>query len=420
MNNKYDENVEEYVEISRSTVRWFMFIVLFTFIVTALTFYFAFGISNFQVSVLRIFAIAGLVLTILGTARVFRQELGSGLNLLVTGLLLALIAPAIFVQGLGFLTLLLIIPLLAFTLNPTSASSNSGKYIIIGFVLGVAALIFDIFIGDANFRYMVAQVMQPYLTGATVLLILLNGFYIVSEFSTTSSRVKLEKIFQVENIRTRLVIAFLAVTIIPLVLLAIINNRLVQTTLIENANQSLFGIASEVGSSVDDFILNTPPIILGEAQLPAFSEYLSLPSRLQSQADQKNPVRAILEDLKRKDVERIISYALLDRKGINVVDSIPINNGTDESKSEYFQASYNDGIAYATDVIFVTDNVGGDSSKIPSIFFSAPIIASNGETVGVLRVQYSAFITLQNIARRSNNLAGEESFGVFFQEVEGR
>lgn len=230
---------------------------------------------------------------------------------------------------------------------------------------------------------------------------------------------QLARVFQVGRIRTRLVIAFMGVAIIPLVILATINNRFIRNTLIENANKALFIIASESAATVDDFISSNLQAVKSEAETSAFVEYLSLPSILINQEVNREPIQASLIALQLTDPSRIISFALLDRNGINLIDSSTGNVGNDESQSDYFQASFNDEITFATQVIFSQDFSESESLSGASIYFSTPIIANNGEAIGVLRVQYDASV-LQDIIVGSNDLAGEESFGVLFQEVGGR
>ena len=230
---------------------------------------------------------------------------------------------------------------------------------------------------------------------------------------------RLVHVFQFGNIRTRLVIAFLAVTIIPLGLLAVVNNRLIQATLVENANQSLLNVASESARTVDDFIFNNLQTVKSEAQISAFAEFLSHPINLQRQEAQSDPIQNSLRTLQNKEISRIISYALLDRNGINVIDSNPVNIGNDESQSEYFQTSFIEGITFASEVVFAQDFTGEGFFTGASIYFSAPVIGSDMDTLGVLRIQFDASV-LQDILEKSNDLAGEESFGVLYQKVEGR
>ncbi len=265
----------------------------------------------------------------------------------------------------------------------------------------------------------IANVFEPF-TRYNIKLSAALSFYIPFVTITLSlvGIWQLIQMFRSGSIRTRLVIAFLTVTIIPLILLAVVNNRLIQATLIENANQSLLIVASESAATVDDFISNNLLTVNSESKISVLSEFLSLPVSLRSQEENREPIQSTLRGLHRKDISRIISYALLDQNGFNVIDSIPVNVGTDESQTVYFRASFIDGLSFASGLIFAQDFTGEGFFAGASIYFSAPIISSDGELVGILRIQFDGSI-LQDTIARSNDAAGEESFGVMFQESEG-
>lgn len=230
---------------------------------------------------------------------------------------------------------------------------------------------------------------------------------------------QLARVFQVGRIRTRLVIAFLAITIVPLLILTTVNNRFIQNMLIDNSNQSLLHVASESAETIDDFVFSKVQAINSVVQISAFGDYLSLPASLQSQQVNRDPIQDSFVSLQLTDQSQIISMALLDRNGINIFDSNEVNEGNDESLTEYFQVSYIDGNTFTTDVVFTQSNAELDGLFGASIFFSTPIIGSGGEAIGVLRIQYNASV-LQDIMEKSNDVAGIESFGVLFQEIEGR
>lgn len=216
------------------------------------------------------------------------------------------------------------------------------------------------------------------------------------------------------NIRSRLVTAFLVVTLIPLGILAISTNLNTQTILANNANQLLFAVASDAAATFDTYITNNRSIIQTEAQIPALVELLSLDA--DSLSDRNNPIRraanTTLSALGRKDSTRIQSYAILDANGINILDTVFLDIGNDESGTEYFQKSFSDNVTFASSVEF-SEELG----LFHAIYFSSPVKDPIGNTLGVLRVKTSAAV-LQEIIRETNDLAGEDSFGVLFEEIE--
>lgn len=266
----------------------------------------------------------------------------------------------------------------------------------------VIILAVNIFEPIPRFNVELSPTLDFYVRSTTIFLTLVVSWMLVNAIRTG-------------DIRTRLVTAFLMVTLIPLGLLALINNINTQNILTNSANQLLFAVASDTVDAFDDYISNQKSTILTESQQPTFAEFLALDP--ESQTDRNNPIRAaantLLSSLARKDFTRIRSYALLDANGINVLDTVFLDIGNDESNTEYFNKSYSDKLTFASSVEFSLE-----PGVFHSIYFSSPVRDVFNEIVGVLRVKISASV-LQETIQGTNDLAGEDSFGVLFEEIEG-
>ena len=198
------------------------------------------------------------------------------------------------------------------------------------------------------------------------------------------------------TLRTKLIIAFLLVALIPLGVLGFLNTSATRDRLVENANQSLFAAASQTAASLDTFINTTLDTIEVEAQLPDMVEFLSAPSNQQpGGAD----LRATLRSLSLKDQENILSYGLLNAEGRNVADSDQGLISTDESGDDYFQIPLQTNETYISPVRF-------EESEEAVLYFSSPVRDALGEVIGVLRVRYDAAI-LQDLVEQGNRLATE-------------
>ncbi|MFQ5611420.1 MAG: ATP-binding protein [Anaerolineae bacterium] len=216
---------------------------------------------------------------------------------------------------------------------------------------------------------------------------------------------------QVSNysLRTKLILTFLAVALLPLALLVYQNDRITRETLENNANQMLRAAALQAAASLDTFIETNLQAVGAEAQLPALVEYLSLPSDRRAGSPEEAEVTAILRALSRKDPVYISSYALLDRRGVDVVDTSASETGGEHSGRRYFETPLRTGQAYVSPVEF---SPGGEE---PALYFSNPVLDAGGDVAGVLRVRYDANI-LQQLVGQSHGLAGEGSFAVLFDE----
>ena len=76
--------------------------------------------------------------------------------------------------------------------------------------------------------------------------------------------------------RTKLIIAFILVSLLPLVALSAINYRQLSQNRSEETQHSLDHLVSQVASAVDNFIADQLAAVYTESQLPDFRDFLSL------------------------------------------------------------------------------------------------------------------------------------------------
>ncbi len=211
------------------------------------------------------------------------------------------------------------------------------------------------------------------------------------------------------TLRAKLVIAFMAVALIPLSLLFYLDDRYTRVTLTDNANQALLAAASQTALRVDSFINNNLNAIGTEAQLPDFIKYLNLPPDRRKGSAEETEATSALYALSRKDQANISSYALLDRRGLTVIDTFTPDIGADRSNYDYFQLAVKTGVPYASPIQF-------SETGAASIYFSAPVRdTAAGEIIGVLYARYSAS-ALEQIIVQSGELAGRQSFAILLDE----
>ncbi len=210
----------------------------------------------------------------------------------------------------------------------------------------------------------------------------------------------------------KLITAFVLVALLPLGFLAVLNGRNARNALIEDANQALFAVASQTAASLDTFINSNLGAIETEARLPVVVKYLEVYPLGGDHSDEVAvDALDLLTTLAQKD-RFISSYALLDRTGHIVVDTQMADIGMDKSERAYFEVFEDPGMMgtqYVSPVLF------HPKTGAAYLYFSSPVLAENGEFLGVLRVRYEAAV-LQNLLEDKNDLAGSGSFGVLFDE----
>lgn len=216
--------------------------------------------------------------------------------------------------------------------------------------------------------------------------------------------------FKFASLQTKLIVAFSAVALIPLVTLALVNRYNTQKTLTQNAQQALFTAATQTALNLDSFIQNNLDDIRVEAQLPGLARYLSLPNPQRQGSSQEIEVAGIFRALQRRDAVNVLSYSLLDRQGRNVMDTDIQAIGRDVSGEDYFRQAIATRLPYVSSI-----RVPDSPNNSGSLYFSSPVWDKDGQIVGVLAVRYNA-TAIQQLVSQSNDLAGTRSFAILLDE----
>ncbi|AFZ09361.1 protein serine/threonine phosphatase with extracellular sensor [Oscillatoria nigro-viridis PCC 7112] len=212
------------------------------------------------------------------------------------------------------------------------------------------------------------------------------------------------------SIRTKLIVSFLVVALIPLLLLAFINKQTTEKALTDNARQALSAAANETAYRIDGFIDGNLNAVRVEAILPGLAAYLGIPPERRNGSPQEMLATETLTRLSRKDTLNIISYALLNLKGRNVLDTNTLDVGRDESGQDYFQEPLKTQLSFVSSI--------RQSPTIPNLvtlFFSSPVRDAKGNILGILRVTYNA-TSVQQLVSRKTERAGAKSLAVLLDE----
>ncbi|GAB4448263.1 MAG: hypothetical protein Kow0031_30800 [Anaerolineae bacterium] len=255
----------------------------------------------------------------------------------------------------------------------------------------------------AIFVVVMDQLAPPfrYVTSQPVLLlaVVLSGIVVLGHL------VIVVREFRDYSLRTKMIVAFLFVSILSMAALTFTANQVLSQSLTDSALQRLTVAAVQVSGGFDAQMRNIVTRLKNEASLPLFIEFLEPVTFRPGSAD----VEKILRSYNQNDIDNVLSYALLDRDGINVVDSVGSNLTHNEGGEEYFRAAFNEHRSYISPVYF------SDEYEQPVIVFSTPVHNVLGQSIGVLRVIYQAGI-LQDIIETSNDLAGPESYAILLDE----
>jgi signal transduction histidine kinase len=209
----------------------------------------------------------------------------------------------------------------------------------------------------------------------------------------------------------KLALAFMAVSLVPLCLLITLNAVTRHAELVESANAALLTDARQAAANFERFIITNLEALDTESKLPVFARYLATDAAERAGSTLERDVRAMLQELNRKDRVFITSYALHDVTGRTLVDTATEEAGRTSAGYAYFQQPLRTGLTYVSPILFHGDEQG-------LIYFSSPIQnATTQETLGVLSVRYSASKLQQLIVQHNKLIDGQvQAFAVLFDE----
>lgn len=326
-----------------------------------------------------------------------RSDLGAGI--LISGLLILCLAVSVLTAGVGWMLGLVAVIEATAIANLTLPSRKRNLAIIAGVMTLVATLGLDFWFAP-SFRATLSDAGRYFAPVIAVVVVIISAILIAREYGRYA-------------LRTKLAIAFLIVTLVPLSVLALIAGQSAQDLLIDNANEQLFAVSKQTASELDTFISDNLAFIAAEAQLPIWLDVLDPPTTEARLINVRTDSQTILDVLRSKD-EHILSYSLINQRGVIIASSRTEDVGINYSERAFFEIPVASGFPYASGVEF-------SPRGQPSLYFAARVIDDNREPIGALLVQYDAGAegVLQNILVEANGLAGNQSFGVLFERIAG-
>lgn len=343
---------------------------------------------------LAVAVIIGLIAVaeVISLVLVLLQRTATGVQFIVYVVVIATNAIPFVIADLGLAVGVAVAVLLSQLAGLTLRPALARRMIGLAIAAGISIVLLDVF-GSPD-RISVPE-LTAFTTGVIALVMVIFTYFLLRQFSQLT-------------LRTKLLVTFLIVSLVPLTLGVIVSQFLRQEVLINQAIGSLSSAASEAASTIDTFIETNLDAVRVESNLPSFANYLSLSPLNRAGSAQEVEARVALRELSRKNRGDIQSYAMLDASGQNVLDTFLVDEGRDESGRDYFRVPIEEQRAYVSQIEF-------DTSSAPAIFFSSPIRDQLGNVLGVLRVRYQHTAIVRLVNEVSQRLGGQ-SFGVLFDD----
>ena len=208
------------------------------------------------------------------------------------------------------------------------------------------------------------------------------------------------------TLRAKLVTAFMVIVLTSLAVLAILDSYIMGQNLSDGANQALISAARNYADRIDRFNRQNTQFLKTEASLPAITHFLT---RKAAPPYNRQALLEILLALKSRQKDIIYSYAILNKDGINILDTDSANIGLNESRSAHFNvlAGSDRPDTYRSPIIF--------EGQRPVMVFSSAINDLSGKFIGVLRTEYDASI-LATLFDRTKGMVGRGSFAVLLDD----
>ncbi len=338
-------------------------------------YYLAQTTKAWQISLLTDAAAFGAVLSILALWYSLKKRIEIASYLMIGTVILLTSFAIFFINGIGlFLGIsgLIVIYVIA---QLTLIQPQLTRVTIIAIVFGLAVILLDTFFPYQRLEIRLLTIGIPILA---VISVGIFAYFASREFGNYS-------------LGTKLVIFFIAITMVPLVSLGVYANIRLRNALNQNAQQSLTQLANQTALQVDTFISDQLNLINIESQNPVFARFLSLSSSEskggQEELEAYNTLATLVHPGQGNISQGYInSFALLDSSGVVVLDTGK-NLGKNASQTDYFKKALTERQSVVTGPIF------NQQTGNAYIYFSAPVKNATGsKTLGVLYVEYNANI----------------------------
>ena len=307
---------------------------------------------------------------------------------------LAILIIGLFVSGASLISALisLIFSILISSVTQTGRDSETG--VTIGLFTAFLVLLGSVFIPHIQISLPIFLVFLPPLVGMLVI-----SYMVMISLGAVSV-----------PLRIKLIVASLFMVTIPLVILSIVSTTSTQNSISEQRNENLRLAAERTALAVDNFISTNRQAVEEDSKIPLLANYLALPES--SRSGLLEGLKITFSTLSQRSPGLIRSFGLLDLTGTNIFDTDETQINKLEGFTDYFIN------AFARQTSFVSEIRFSDDHKA-FIYISSPIVDSESNSLGVLRVIISAD-AIQTVLENNQDLAGPNTRPLLLDENQVR
>ncbi len=184
------------------------------------------------------------------------------------------------------------------------------------------------------------------------------------------------------NLRTKLVVGFLTLSVVPLIALGWLTHFTSQDILLGQIRASLVEGANTVSGELEDFVNAQIQYVEKAADHPNVLNYISLSPEKRQAPDAQKRIKDALEAC--VSSPHVVSCVVIDENGVALADAIAANVGKNYQAEDFFKKPFSGQPIYVSSVIFAKEY------SFPVIYFSAPVYNSTDRIVGALLAVHKA------------------------------
>ncbi|MBC7878434.1 MAG: GAF domain-containing protein [Anaerolineales bacterium] len=309
-----------------------------------------------------------------------RNTLGTILNIVTLTLI---VVSRVFIQkGLSIQIGIVYIVLISSIAVYTLPSNWVGRSVIFAFITAVFTIIADLYTTGIP-----QSPSSQYVTGISATVGVLYMFVIAIQFPNFP-------------LRTKLIIGFLLLTIVPLLILGWQTYSITTDIVEEQIKDDILRSSLATSTEVQDFLDSHISIVRNQARASEIIEYMSMPESQREGSAKEALVYDKLETFAKTKPSYIRSYTLLDNNGVDILDTDSSRIGTSFAEHEFFTVVISKKTSYVSGLITLPS--GGHN-----VYFASPVTSSSGELSGVYVVTYNSNViqTIIDAMLRANAAA---------------
>lgn len=201
-----------------------------------------------------------------------------------------------------------------------------------------------------------------------------QGAIVLGGILTLLITLSLTQSLQFSSARTQVILALLAIAVIPLITMLASSFITQSQHLREIENQQLASTSKTLANEMDVHLGLLGTQVQSYAVLPAVKQFLS---------DQENDLPDTLQALSNQN-QFILAYGVVNMEGVTLFDIRAFRVGERTPEADWFREAITQQSGYVSNVYY------DDNLVRPVFYVSAPVFNDNQQIIGVLRAQYDA------------------------------